>query len=754
MWRSHRANFVSPNVSTATVRSLCHDGHLYAGPLPWYDCLIAANRSEEGDIRLFPPRKRSIATRGNAINNVARESDCGPSRGAIATILSHSIPHRYVGIDLIVLSMKHEQSNEHGAWRMEAASRRPFFPPNIILFPLFFVPFCLPAILFTTWNFSSRHSPAPPSHITNHNPPPTTYPPTNSKDCTLLALPLTPGTMSLIAAAKAKEQEKCCYNYNLLIEFVHKHLDFHDAELHSILEMHGIRVGSDCHFVPVPATTTEQCNHRRPFRIVTFSWSSIGGRFSVSDQDDGDGGDSDTKCINLVSALSRCTLIRSVIELWGAGPTMNDCVNSIQHGLTLQRHQQGNHLGGDKKYEERSWSIHVHTLGATFTREEQNEMRSAFSFLNFPGKVQMKDADDEFIFIREVELDARGGAVYPRVNQNKQLIPENDARPPLACYFGRILGNNKLGRNWRGSNRLEQYSLKKRAYLGPTSMDSELSLIMTNLAQIRKGSFVFDPFVGTGSILLTAALRGAYAFGTDIDLRVLRGRSQDENIASNFKQYGLPPPELVRCDNAIYHRHFRQHLPLFDAIVTDPPYGIRAGARKSGARRDGEVKPILEEHRYDHVAQTRPYAVSDVMADLLNVAAMTLKLGGRLVYVIPSMLDFDENEDLPRHECMKIVSVCYQPLQTEFGRRTVTMVKIGEYDESKRSHYMANAWLNGAASADKVANIRDRLIEAAKLKPGYEEKAAIRKQKRNELKEMKKKAKREAAAKEGPNMCE
>jgi tRNA (guanine10-N2)-methyltransferase len=67
---------------------------------------------------------------------------------------------------------------------------------------------------------------------------------------------------------------------------------------------------------------------------------------------------------------------------------------------------------------------------------------------------------------------------------------------------------------------------------------------------------------------------------------------------------------------------------------------------------------------------------------------------------------------------------------------------------------MANAWLNGAASADKVANIRDRLIEAAKLKPGYEEKAAIRKQKRNELKEMKKKAKREAAAKEGPNMCE
>jgi tRNA (guanine10-N2)-methyltransferase len=278
-------------------------------------------------------------------------------------------------------------------------------------------------------------------------------------------------------------------------------------------------------------------------------------------------------------------------------------------------------------------------------------------------------------------------------------------------------------------------------------MDSELSLIMTNLAQIQpRGSFVFDPFVGTGSILLTAALRGAFCFGTDIDLRVLRGRNQDENISSNFKQYDLPPPELVRSDNAIYHRHFRSHMPLFDAIVTDPPYGIRAGARKSGSRKGGEVRPISDEHRFDHVAQTRPYAVSDVMSDLLNVAAMTLKMGGRLVYVIPSMSDFDERVDLPRHECLRLDYVCYQPLQTEYGRRTVTMKKIKEYDENKRTQYLENTWVNGAESAEKVANIRERLIEAAKTKPGYEEKALKRKATRKATKDAKKRAKREAAA--------
>lgn len=532
--------------------------------------------------------------------------------------------------------------------------------------------------------------------------------------------------------------------YLLLIEFVHRHLGFHDAELESVLEMSGIKLGVDCQLIPLPNNGTDSkisTNYTRPFKILSFPWSSIGSKFSITSEEDKE--EKEGKRINLVSSLARCTLIRSVIELWGSGVTIEDCVKTTQVGNGHTRHQIGMHLGETSpKYQDRTWKITIHTLGSTYTREEQNTMRSKFSGLAFPGSVQMKDPDDEYLFIREVELDDKGGAIYPRHSgENREIIPENDARPPLGCYFGRVLG---VGRNWRGSGRLEQYSLKKRSYLGPTSMDSELSLIMTNLAQVKKGSFAFDPFVGTGSILLTAALRGAYAFGTDIDLRVLRGRSQTENIASNFSQYGLPPPELVRSDNAIYHRHFRQHLPLFDAIVTDPPYGIRAGARKSGARKEKEVRPILDEHRHDHIAQTKPYVVSDVMSDLLNVAAMTLKMGGRLCYVIPSMLDFNEEEDLPRHDCLKLVSVCYQPLQTELGRRTVTMEKVKEYEEERRDEYVKNTWVNGPQSADKVANIREKLIEAAKKKPDYEEKAAIRKQKRKATKLAKQKAKREA----------
>lgn len=45
---------------------------------------------------------------------------------------------------------------------------------------------------------------------------------------------------------------------------------------------------------------------------------------------------------------------------------------------------------------------------------------------------------------------------------------------------------------------IDKYSLKKRTYIGSTSMDAQLSFIMANYAQVQPGEIVVDPFVGTG----------------------------------------------------------------------------------------------------------------------------------------------------------------------------------------------------------------------------------------------------------------
>ena len=47
----------------------------------------------------------------------------------------------------------------------------------------------------------------------------------------------------------------------------------------------------------------------------------------------------------------------------------------------------------------------------------------------------------------------------------------------------------------------------------------------------------------------------------------------------------------------------------YDAVVCDPPYGLRAGARKTGSRRAAaDVKAVDEKKRSTHIPQTQPYA--------------------------------------------------------------------------------------------------------------------------------------------------
>ncbi len=222
-------------------------------------------------------------------------------------------------------------------------------------------------------------------------------------------------------------------------------------------------------------------------------------------------------------------------------------------------------------------------VNKTLSMAEQDTARwKVVVEMPFAGKIALKQPDSRYWLIEDY------------------AAPTDAA--PRHLYFGRELKGAARARELVGVG-----DLKRRVYLGPTSLDNEVALLMASFAHVRKGSLVLDPFVGTGSILIACAQFGAHlCLGTDIDIRVLRGK-KGRNIHSNFAQYGLTPPDLVRSDNALHGAHFRV-LPLYDAIVCDPPYGIRAGARRTGSRR-AEVKPVPEHLRADHIPQTRPYAV-------------------------------------------------------------------------------------------------------------------------------------------------
>lgn len=196
---------------------------------------------------------------------------------------------------------------------------------------------------------------------------------------------------------------------------------------------------------------------------------------------------------------------------------------------------------------------------------------------------------------------------------------------------------------------------------GPTSAANGASDL-----QVHRGSLVYDPFVGTGSIVVAAAYLGCQTCGADIDPRIIRGRD-GRDLASNFVQYGLGVPECVLMDNAnscvavraaraaakaAARRRSRSEsfrclrsVPLFDAIIADPPYGIRAGARRLGPRSGCEriERPAaVSDGAPPRCRQTtRVYEAVDVVMDLLSLAACTLVVGGRLVYLLPAARTFD-----------------------------------------------------------------------------------------------------------------
>lgn len=366
----------------------------------------------------------------------------------------------------------------------------------------------------------------------------------------------------------------------------------------------------------------------------------------------------------------RSVLIKAIYEFWCFSSRLSDLFPEIKKISSSFL---------DKCVKSLSWSIHVETFFRTLTSHQKEQFRN---------KIEIDYLSENPVSLVEPQIPLWLLLDY---SQNKHIAAEECHIVP--AYFGRLLAKVTM------RDIINKMDLKKRLYLGPTSLDHSLALILSNLARIRRYDLVLDPFVGTASILVALTHFGAKCFGTDIDTRVLHGnmyagkadRTTDKtkrNIQENFLSYGLEVPELIRLDNHLLDRHVAKKCTggdgLFDAIVTDPPYGIRAGAKKSG-KKDfaGYSMPI---NRPDHIPATQHYPVEEVMLDLLHTAASLLVLGGRLVYLIPTTYDFVPS-DLPRHPCLELQQTCEQSLSSRHGRRAVVMYKVSGYSQDYRLQF-------------------------------------------------------------------
>lgn len=84
-------------------------------------------------------------------------------------------------------------------------------------------------------------------------------------------------------------------------------------------------------------------------------------------------------------------------------------------------------------------------------------------------------------------------------------------------------------------------------------------------------------------------------FGSDLDIRVIKGygvgrktkndfegldKIEKFDIMTNFDHYKIASPDFWIQD--VHTPMLRMDRPIFDSIVCDPPYGVRARTHKVG----------------------------------------------------------------------------------------------------------------------------------------------------------------------------
>jgi len=228
----------------------------------------------------------------------------------------------------------------------------------------------------------------------------------------------------------------------------------------------------------------------------------------------------------VVPALAaRATLVRGFVEVWGEGADWQELSDAVAAYPSALKEPW---LRASIPYK-----VSVETFGCKLAQEEQVQaIRRLSGFVDFQGSVDLKSPVATFWLV--VCRSGGNGGVGDTV--------------PDRLYFGRLAAACDR-------SRVDTYALKKRAYIGPTSMDAEVAFIMANIGKVKPGQLVLDPYAGTGSILVAAAEHGAQVIGGDIDMRVIKlGKTRSNglhvDLYSNFRQYGLVPrlAGLLRMD--------------------------------------------------------------------------------------------------------------------------------------------------------------------------------------------------------------
>lgn len=447
-----------------------------------------------------------------------------------------------------------------------------------------------------------------------------------------------------------------------LIRLVQMHEDFRLAEIRSLASFFSIKI-------EIVSYSTDS-----PFlilRILSYPSSSFS-----------------SPTFAAKTLISRSVLSLGIYELWGMTPQNNESDAEATYALLHVDVQTRTNPEIWSQYKEVSFKFSIDSYCGKRSAAEQTSIINSFSYLGFEGPIRMRNPDVEFTIFEEWSLKGNPNhQPKPSPDSPSQKAPETALPPPSASrsphtlLFGLLLSPSPR------PHLTQKHDLKRRPYISTTSMEATLALVSANLAHAGPGRIIYDPFAGTGGFLVAAAEFGACVWGSDIDGRSFRGTGKGcrsvevwkkkkekekggkRGVWRNFAEYGLEDlfGDCVISD--LTHTPLRRHGNdggWLDAIICDPPYGVREGLKVLG---NNDPNPERTPRMIDgvpaytlpgYVAPKKQYSFERMLHDILGFAADTLVEGGRLAFWMPSANEDEEVLAIPGHWGLELVECCVQ----------------------------------------------------------------------------------------------
>jgi tRNA G10 N-methylase Trm11 len=349
----------------------------------------------------------------------------------------------------------------------------------------------------------------------------------------------------------------------------------------------------------------------------------------------------------VLEAAKRCSLIHSIYQIVARAENYEDLAPiAIDNGGFEDLMEGGDNVKS-------TWCFRARVYGEL---PEEEEEREEGKDIRYGGRARSMTAESEAL-----------NALKPLLIKFKARVNLKEPDCKIYIFDGLKGGKPVLARRLMTGPQISIMNPNTRICVTNTPLCPIAAFSLCNVAQVQNGQTILDPFAGSCATLIAATMIAPDCQTVGIEI-AHDGIVNRDDIRQDFSTRNLKEPvaliegdstntETVRdsARNAIGEN--QQQPQPFDAIITDPPYGIRE------SKSSKTIPPLSE--------------LFIAMGKDKENGKPLLKLGGKLVAFVPVSEEETLEETMPSEELCKeagleLKAVKEQPLNDKLSRWLVS----------------------------------------------------------------------------------